>query len=259
MIYHCNPLPADVLASASFAEGQDRAFAYVATEQFSLSGLSLAVGFSEMIGTFLFSSACTYLHVFCSLTPQGRRPTQEDALLLHGSLGGEKGTDLIGVFDGHASRVPALFCAEKFPGILAAKLKVRLLLFCLLLFFFFLFSFFMEYCLALKCYHRRMWSRSKHSTSRSRKSTANSRQLFPSTHITGDHPLSQPEPPLTGRRKWYKRQQTGALRSSAEQLRWSVSSAEATSVSFPPHDRHPACPHARRCRQSGRHKSRALS
>jgi serine/threonine protein phosphatase PrpC len=52
----------------------------------------------------------------------GRRPCQEDALLLCGQYGGAADVDLYGVFDGHAGQMAARFCTKLFPTLLEQHL-----------------------------------------------------------------------------------------------------------------------------------------
>lgn len=52
----------------------------------------------------------------------GRRPTMEDHFLWQGALDHDTHMDLFAVFDGHAAREAAKFCAEQLPAVLVAQL-----------------------------------------------------------------------------------------------------------------------------------------
>jgi len=54
---------------------------------------------------------------------KGRRPTMEDASVIHGCFNGKDDCDLFCVFDGHGSRHSAAYCAQHLPDRLGKKLK----------------------------------------------------------------------------------------------------------------------------------------
>ena len=54
----------------------------------------------------------------------GKRPTMEDATLIHGCLGGDEELDLFAIFDGHGSEKVAAYCAENFARVYLANRQV---------------------------------------------------------------------------------------------------------------------------------------
>jgi serine/threonine protein phosphatase PrpC len=53
----------------------------------------------------------------------GRRPTMEDALSLQGHFQGREDVDFFGLFDGHAGRGVAEYCADHVHTVVLDKLK----------------------------------------------------------------------------------------------------------------------------------------